>query len=139
MAVVLRVTHGDLPIGSVSFSDNEVVTMAVRPEGQTVIPQRSQTGSLSFVRIGREQFAFDLVFNIFQRATLDNLNRIRALEEMFILYPFVLDSPLSSFEVEWGNQPYAEQWVRGRRRAGWDYSVTWQETTTLSCAAVVGS
>ena len=139
MAIVLKVTHGDLPGGQIAFTDNEVRPLRVRIVGQTVIPQRSQTGSLTMVYIGREQFEFDISFRIFQASTLDNLDRIRALQEVFVLSPFLLASSLSTYQVVWDGNGYEERWTRGYREANWDMAVTWQESTSLSCDAVVGS
>jgi hypothetical protein len=128
---VLRIDHASL--GSVYFTDDEVATLEVRHE-QIVVEQASQTGNLTFVYVGCERYEFDLVFSIFYQDTLAKLDRIRQTQDEFVLYPFLLEEPLTSYDVFWPEQPgLREQWVRGRRRAQWDFPVTWKETRIEPC------
>lgn len=136
--IALQVEHADLG-AAVTFLEDELIRMVVRPVMTNVIEQESQTGSLSVLYVGKERYEFDLSFEIFLRSTLEKLSMIRALQEPFRIRPFMIDSPLSSFTVLWGDQPFMELYQVGRASAQWDYDVTWKEVVTGTCPEIIYS
>jgi hypothetical protein len=136
---VVRVAHDLLPAGELWFTDDDVVELEVRHE-QIVVEQMAQAGNLSFVYVGEVRYEFDFLFNIYQQSTLQKLEMVRLLRASFTLMPFYLEEPASSFTVFWPEQPtMTERWVRGRRFAQWDKSVTWKETREIICQPPEGS
>jgi hypothetical protein len=132
---VFKVWNANLPGGEVTFTEEEVVTMAVRHE-DVRIPQVSQTGNLTMAYIDNMRYEFDVLWYTFFQNTLVKLHMIFNLRSTFIFYPFLLESPLSSFECVWPQPPAREQWVRGRRQAHWEWPITWVETKIVPCPPV---
>jgi len=137
MTLVLQVEHSSLA-STLTFADDEVVRLNVRPV-QDIREQFSQTGSLTVLYLGQERFEFDFSFEMFFRSTVEKLDQIRNIQEPFVIRPFITEAPLSRFTVVWGAQPFREEWILGRRRAQWDFSVTWKEALTGTCPDILFS
>jgi hypothetical protein len=137
-STVIRCEHPSLPLGAVTFDDNEVVRHEIRSE-QMVVEQVSQTGFRDVLHIGLQWFEFDMTFEVFYRATLEKLNQLFLLQSQFVLFPLLLEAPLQKHDVLWPPQPFIERYRFGRLRAQWDYSVTWKEVVTGTCPDILVS
>lgn len=136
---VIKVRHANLPTGEVTFVEEEVISMGVRHEDVRV-EQLGQTGNLTVAYIPNVRYEFDIGWSVFYQNTLVKLHMIWNLRDKFILYPFLIESPLSWFEVVWGEgQPAREAWFRGRRQAQWELPITWKESKLESCVPVAAS
>jgi len=136
---VFKVRHVNLPNAELTFTEEEVVAMGVRHEDIRV-EQTSQTGNLTVAYIDNVRYEFDIQWSVFYQNTLVKLHMIWNLRDTFTFYPFLLESPLSRFEVVWGDAPPAiEQWQRGRRQAQWELPITWKESRVDSCIPVAAS
>jgi hypothetical protein len=133
MATVLRVEHPNLSGGQVTFSDDELLSLIMYHQ-QIVVEQQSQTNNLQAVYVGTPRFDFEMSYNVYFQTTLQKLEAIRNLRDTFTIFPFLLEEPLSEFDVIWPQEPtIREQWVLGRRQAHWDHPVVWKEQRLVPC------
>jgi hypothetical protein len=133
MNAVLRVEHVNLPDGHLDFDDLEVPFMWPRPNQRTS-REESQGGRVTVNYVGNEWYVFDITFKMTWRYTIENLNLVRLLRDVFWVYPFYRFDHTIRHECIWSDpKQFKEYYVAGLPAADWSLEVTWEEVIPGTC------